>query len=530
MEVSTAPKELGEKIVKTYERFKGARVNWETNWEDLSEYFLPNKDDVYGYKMNGERKHNKLYDSTSVQALEMLASSLHGMLTNPSSVWFGLSTGDFNLDKDQEVQQYLQDCTRIMIDTFNGSNFQEEIHETYLDLAGIGTTTLSIEEDDETDVRFHSEVIYSSYVAENYKGVVDTLYKCWKQTLRNIKDEYGDECFKDNYELAQKLRDCPEEKEEIVFGIYPSEEKKGQWDAVWVLKKTKYVLKEKRYLSWPYAVPRWTKLNSEVYGRAPAMKCLSDVKMVNAVMKTAIRGMQKVVDPPVMVPDNGFLLPVKTSPGSTNFYRTGMKDRIELFPSSGARPDIALDFVENIRGRIKEAFFIDQLQLINQRDMTATEVMQRTDERLRFLGPILGRLNNELLKPIIDRTFDILTRRGKMPRPPEVLADNPDLQIVYTSQIAKAQRTAEANTLMKVLQASAPVIEAQPEVMDNIDGDNVLRYNANIFGLPAEMLRAEKEVQGTRQQRAEAQQQAMAAQQENLEADTAQKMAKAQPQ
>lgn len=520
----------GELVVKRFEQLKSARMNWDEYWQTLSEYFIPNKDDVYGFRMEGENKHNKLYDSTSIHALEMLSSSLHGMLTNPASVWFALSTGDSKLDMEPDVYKYLQDCTRITIDILNQSNFQEEIHETYVDLGGIGTTVLDIEEDDDLDVRFRSSPIYSSYVAENHKGVVDTLYRKYPMTLRNIVQKFGPEIMKFESFKTQMEKD-PEQKEDIVFGIYPHSDekkrKKGKFEACYVFVKEKFVLKEETFHSWPHAVPRWTKLNQEVYGRCPAMKCLPDVRMLNAVMKTTIRGMQKVVDPPLMVPDSGFLLPINTTPSGTNFYRAGIKDRIEPFPTT-ARPDVGLDFIENIRGRVRESFFWDQMQLIQQRDMTATEVMQRTDERLRFLGPILGRLNNELLKPIIDRVFDILTRRGRYPKPPQALKDKPNLKIIYTSQIAKAQKTGEANTLLRVLQTCQPILMAQPDVMDNLNGDSILRYQAGQFGLPNEFLNDPKQVKETRQNRAQQQQAMMQQQQANLEADTNQKNAKAQ--
>lgn len=518
-----------QKIIRRYDQMKGMRANWDEYWEDLAEYFLPNKDNVYGYKLEGERKHNRLYDSTSIMALEMLASSLHGMLTNPSSVWFGLSTGNPALDENKDVMVYLQSCTRITIETLNQSNFQEEIHETYMDLGGIGTTVLCMEEDEETDVRFRSEPIYDSYVSENHKGIIDTRYTSIKMSLRAIKEKFGDDLFTEYPEFMQRLQHDPEQKEEIIYKIAPDEEKKGKFKACYVLRKNEKILKESSYSSWPYAIPRWSKINTEVYGRAPSMKCLPDVKMLNAVMKTTIRGLQKIVDPPLMVPDNGFLLPIKTTPGGTNFYRTGMKDRIEPFPAT-ARPDIGLDFLENIRTRVREHFFWEQLQLIQQRDMTATEVMQRTDERLRFLGPILGRLNNELLRPIIDRVFDILERRGRLPKPPQILKDKGELKVMYTSQIARAQRTGEANTLNKVLQAMGPILQVQPDVFDNINGDGVFMYHAKNFGLPHEMINAKEAVAETRKSRAE-QQQAMAqAQQENMQADSAMKQAKAQPQ
>lgn len=520
-------KETGEKICRDFELRKAARVNWDSYWLELAQYFLPNKDDVYGYKTSGEQKGNTLYDSTPIHALEMLASSLHGMLTNPASVWFGLSTGISALDNDHEVKTYLQSCTNTMIEALNQSNFQEEIHETYLDLGGIGTTVLAIEEDDESDIRFKSTPIYGSYISENHKGVVDTLYREWDMSLRNIKGKFGAEVFDAHEDLVRKLAKDPEQKEKIIYAIYPDPDKKGKWKACYVLQCKKFLLKEEMFHSFPFAVPRWTKLNNEEYGRSPSMKCFADTKMLQAVMKVTIRGMQKVVDPPLMIPDNGFLLPINTTPGGSNFYRQGIKDRIEPFPTT-ARPDVGVDFLENIRSRINQAFFWDQLQLIQQRDMTATEVMQRTDERLRFLGPILGRLHNELLKPIIDRSFDILRRRGKFPKPPAALKGNADLKIIYTSQIAKAQRTGEANTLNKILQACGPMLQVQPDMLDNLNGDGIIRYFANTFGAPAEMLNPEKQVAKTREARQQQQQAMMQAEQDKVAAETAATQAKAQ--
>lgn len=523
-------KTKAEKLLRRYETLKASRHNWESYWQELSEYFVPEKDDVYGCRYGGEKKFSKLYDSTSIHSTEMLASSLHGMLTNPSSTWHGLSTGNVALDADPDVQEYLQDCTRIMIDTLNASNFQEEIHETYMDLVGIGTTVLDIEEDENTDVRFFSNPIYGNYISENAQGIVDTVFRDidhW--SLRNIVEKFGVnkvfsiEGFKERHDKD------PDEKDKIVYAIYPDEKNKGKFTATYIYPRTKTILKEVTFHSWPMAVPRWTKLNQETYGRSPSMKCLADVKMVNAMMKVTIRGMQKAVDPPIMVPDNGFLLPLNMTPNGTNFYRAGTKDRIEVI-NMGARPDIGLEFIENVRARIREAFFWDQMQLINQRDMTATEVMQRTDERLRFLGPILGRLNNELLRPIIDRVFDILQRRGRFKNPPAVLANTRNLKIVYTSQIAKAQRTSEANTLIQVLKTMEPIFSFSPDITDNFDGDAILRYQSTQFGLPHEFLRKPKMVKEIRENRARAQEQQAQMMQAQQEAETNKAQAQADAQ
>lgn len=511
-------------VCELFEKLKSERTNWDDYWEELAKYVLPRKDEVYGNVIAGEKKGHNLYDSTSIHANELLASALHSMLTNPSSVWFGLSTGDKELDNIKEVRQFMQDSVLKMIRVFNKSNFQTEIHEIYLDLGSIGTTTLRIEEDDDTVVRFFTASIYEAYIEENNKGVVDTVYREYKYTLRQILQEFGEDAIPE--ELKMQMVRQTNEKYDIVHVIEPESFTSDKFASYHVLKDKQILLREAMFNENPYAVPRWTKISGEKHGRSPAMKSLPDIKMLNSMMKTMIRAAQKAADPPLMIPDNGFLLPVRTQPGGSNIYRAGSKDRIEPL-ITGGNINISDTMTEQARQRIKSAFFIDQLQLQQGPQMTATEVMQRTEENLRMMGPILGRLNDELLKPIIDRVFGIMFRKGLLGEIPKQLKGK-DLEIRYVSQISKAQRSGEADTFTRVMQSVMPILEMQPQMLENIDGDNVLRYHADVFGLPEEMLRSREQVKKSRDAAAQAQTQQMQNEQDNVQADTMQKVSNAE--
>ncbi len=526
--------ELGRYIVAKYDRLYTERDNWDNHWEDVAEYVLPRKDDVYGVKWEGERKVQRLYDSTSVQANELLASALHGMLTNPASVWFALSSGDTELDKDHNIRLWLQDTTMRMIEVLNSSNFQTQIHETYLDLGAIGTNVLFIDEHPTKTIYFDSNSIYGFVIEEDQFGRVDTVGWCRKRTYKQLVDEYGKDNLPD--EVLNHQHHTTKEWEVIHF-VEPNKEYDSkapkvktnlQFRSVHVIRRTHHVLKESGYHESPFAVPRWTKIAGEKYGRSPGMKSLPDTKMLNAMSKVRIRGAQKIVDPPLLVPDHGFALPLDTRPGGSIYFRSGTQDKIEPLVTN-ARPDLAEEFMESTRARIRQAFFIDQLQLVQGGNMTATEVMQRTEENLRLMGPILGRLNDELLRPIVDRLFGIMLRKGDLIETPKELRGR-DLKVEYVSQIAKAQRASESDTLLRVIQASSPIIQVNPDIMDNFDGDAVLRHNAKIFGLPEEMLRDPADVSQMRQQRRDAEEDAIEAQLQNQEADTAQKLASAQQQ
>ena len=143
------------------------------------------------------------------------------------------------------------------------------------------------------------------------------------------------------------------------------------------------------------------------------MSALPEVKTINVMTETMIMGAQKVIDPPVQLPDDGFILPIEVVPGGINYYRSGTSDRIEpLF--NDTRIDFGFQALEDRRKRIREAYYVDQLQLQQGPQMTATEVLQRTEEKMRLLGPMLGRQQAELLRPLIDRVFEIMLRRGKI--------------------------------------------------------------------------------------------------------------------
>ena len=103
---------------------------------------------------------------------------------------------------------------------------------------------------------------------------------------------------------------------------------------------------------------------------------------------------------------------------------------------------------EQRRALIRSAFFVDQLQLSGGPQMTATEVLQRSDERLRLLGPMLGRLQSELLRPLIIRSVGILGRAGRLPpAPPSLLGAT--LQIDYISPVARANLRTAISSMSK---------------------------------------------------------------------------------
>jgi len=224
-----------------------------------------------------------------------------------------------------------------------------------------------------------------------------------------------------------------------------------------------------------------------------------------------------MIDPPLLVPDDGFLLPIRTQPGGLNFYRSGSRDTITPL-QTGANIPIGLNMEEQRRLAIRSAFFVDQLLSGSTPNMTATEVIQRQEERMRVIGPVLGRLMNEMLRPLIDRAFALMLRADMLATPPEVL-QGVDVDIEYVSPLARAQKSSSVNGVMRALEILMPLSQQLP-VGDHIDPDGLVTYLTDALGVPKKVLKPQSVVDEEREQKAMMQQEQMERQMEQEDVAT----------
>jgi len=510
---------------RRYKTLQSQRSNWENHWQELADYMLPRKADITKKRTQGDKRTELIYDGTAIHAVELLASSLHGMLTSPSSPWFSMRYRNPDLQNNDLANEWLELCLDQMYQAFNRSNFQQEIHELYYDLVVFGTAAFYIESS-EDGLRFSSRHIAEICISENSKGQVDTVYRKFKMSSRAMAQRFGEEnlpaqCQKD-------LKNEPYKEHEIIHAVYPRSEAKGKLAkdkpvaSVYYHADTRKLLSEGGFDEFPFMVPRFNKDSVSSYGRCPAMNALPDVKMLNKMSEVTIRAAQKQIDPPLMVPDDGFMLPVRTTPGSLNFYRSGTRDRLEPL-NIGANNPLGLNMEEQRRNAIRQAFYVDQLLMAQGPAMTATEVLQRNEEKMRLLGPVLGRLQSELLQPLISRSFSLLLREGLLPPAPEQLQGQ-DIDIEYVSPLAKAQRMTDLQSMLRGFEVMMQVAEIAP-VMDYLDSDKLVQYLVDVTGIPARVIRSDEEVARVRRQQQEAAQAQAQMEQSAMVAEQAQKLA-----
>ena len=505
-----AKTDLTKGLLSRFDRLQGQRENWETHWQEVADYMQPRKADVTKRRARGDKRMEQVFDSSPIQAVELLAASLHGMLTNPSTPWFTLRFKDEEIENDDEAKLWLEASTDAMYTAFNRSNFQQEIFELYHDLITFGTAAMFIEEDDDDIIKFSTRHINEVFIAENDKGRIDTIYRKFKISARAAIQKFGEAVSAD---VQTKAKKDPYEEIEILHAVYPRSDfnpnKRDKanmpFESVYMEYKNGNELSVGGFREFPFVVPRYLKASNEIYGRSPAMTALPDVKMLNEMSKTTIKAAQKQVDPPLLVPDDGFLLPVRTVPGGLNFYRSGTRDRIEPL-NIGANNPLGLNMEQQRRESIRAVFYVNQLMMQQGPQMTATEVIQRNEEKMRLLGPVLGRLQSELLKPLIDRVFAVLLRNNMLPQAPEFLSGR-DVEIEYVSPLAKAQKSTELQSIMRAVEILGSLANVAP-VFDYVNFDNLVKHLADIVGVPQKILKTQSQVNAERQQ-AQPQQQEM---------------------
>lgn len=515
-----------KELIERQEALASNRGTWEQHWREIAELMSPMRDDFNVQRTPGEKRTSKIFDGTPGLAAENLASGLWGMLTNSANKWFELRTADEDLNESQGVREWLESATTRMMMAFaaGGQRFYTRVVDLYSDLVHFGTGVFYTDEDiSGKGLHFSCRYLGECYIAENARERVDTVIRKHRMTARQALQKFGEK-------LGPKLRTCaeqhPEKPVELLHAVLPVEEYDGtlpktpvgwqpwQYASVYLSLEDVNILEERGYYDFPYQVPRWSQKSRSVYGDSPAMLALPDAKMLNQMSRTTIVGAQKAVDPPLLAPDEGSIRGIRISTGASGIIYGGIDAQgRRLYDTLEPRGAIGLglEMEEQRRIAVREAFYASLLLLVNQPGRTATEVLALQEEKMRLMGPHLGRVQSEFLDPLVERVFGLMMRGGQLPPPPEELR-NQRIEIEYVSPMARAQKASEAHAVVRTLEVAAPLVQISPEVFDNFDMDAMVRLAGNAYGLPATMMRDPREVEEMRQQRQKMQIAAAAAQ------------------
>jgi hypothetical protein len=256
------------------------------------------------------------------------------------------------------------------------------------------------------------------------------------------------------------------------------------------------------YWSFPYCPGRYITTPNETYGRSPAMLVLPDIKMVNEMSKTTLRAAQLAVQPPLLLQEDGALAAFNLTPGALNFGGIDEQGRQLVQPlQTGANLQVADAMMEQRRRTINDAFLVTLFQvLLDKPYMTATEALLRAQEKGQLLAPTVGRIQSEILGPLIERELDILGRAGALPEPPEELMDLVEnnggvpFTTEYQSPLNKMMKADDAVGIMRTLESLIPMAQVYPGVLDAFNPKELVKVLAEANGAPARIMRTDEEI------------------------------------
>lgn len=511
-----------EEICERHEQAVTDRQNWESHWQDVADVTLPERQ-FTGQTIGGTKRRQRLYNGQAAIDAEELAANIHGLLTNPALTWFNLQMVDEHLNLIEDIALWLEDARNRMLRLFQSpvSGFSTTIHENYVDLVSFGFSCQMIRDEAQT-LTFQAMPLASIWLVGNERDEVSEVHREASMTVAEVVNRWGEKAvskqIRDLLSRKDKGDKAYREKVDILHVVYRRNSaeidpdrmdgRNKRWASVYLEKKTKHILSESGFRDTPYLTPRWTKHAGEVYGRSPGMKILPDAQTVNAQAKTQLIAGEQAVRPPIFVPANSMEGPVRTAPGSILYGRPGVRERPEPL-NLGTRPDIGQALIEHTEKKIDRGFFTDLFKLPDRDRMTAFEVAERLNQQLRLFSPVLSRLYQELLSPLVTRTYRAMRRRNLIP-PPPASANGTSMKIEYVSPLALSQRASETVNFTRFMQTMLPLVQVDPSVMENLDADATFRWQASLQNVSPQVLRNRRDV--TKRRAAIAQQQAFAAQ------------------
>ncbi|WP_080089692.1 portal protein, partial [Salmonella enterica] len=408
-------------------------------------------------------------------------------------------------------------------DMFNKSNLYQSLPQLYGSLGTYSTGAMAVLDDDEDIIRTMPFPIGSYYLANSPRGSVDTCFRKFSMTVRQLVQEFGlnnvSESVKGMWESGTY-----EKWVDVIHSVYPNidrdteklDSKNKPFKSVYyeVGGDNDKLLRESGFDEFPIMAPRWEVNGEDVYGSScPGMLALGPVKALQLLQKRKSQLIDKATNPPMVGPTSLKNQRVSLLPGDITYIdqmtgQDGLKPAYLVNPSTA---DLVAD-IQDTRQTINSAYFVDlfmMLQNINTRSMPVEAVIEMKEEKLLMLGPVLERLNDECLNPLIDRAFSMMVRKNMLPQPPDVMEGMP-LKVEYISVMAQAQKSIGLSSLASTVNFIGQLAQAKPEALDKLNVDQAIDAFADMSGVSPTVIVPQEQVEQTRQQRAQQQQQQQA--------------------
>lgn len=524
-----------------YRRFRAVmeeRLTYESHWRELSDYILPRRSRFLTTDRNkGTKKNTKIIDSTAGQALRILASGMQAGITSPARPWFRLATTDTGLNEMDTVKTWLFETESAMRRVFAQSNIYNSLQVCYEELGCFGTMLLAVEEDFDNVIHTYPFTAGEYGLITDHKNRIVGYCREFSMTVDQIVREYGRE------KVTSRVLDLYDKGSldiwiDVCHLVEPNEERnvkspfaKNKAFRSWTWEKNcekDMFLRQSGYDELPAIGARWHVTGTDIYGRSPGMEGLGDIKQLQMEQRRKGQGIDKLVDPPMVAHPALRGQPASVLPGGVTYVDAAALGTGNVGFKPAYQVDIRLgelrEDINEVQTRIYEVFYADLFRMISNmqgiQPRNELEILERKEEKLIQLGPVLERLHFEALDPLIDRTFAIMERVGLIPEAPQE-AEGAPLKVEYISLLAQAQKAVGTQSITAAASFVGNLAQFNPDVLDKLDFDQAVDEYADMTGAPPKIIRSDEAVQQLRDQKAQQMQQQQALQTAQAGAQTA---------
>lgn len=516
----TGNSDTGEAIVARGFQLRSDRGVYDQKAQMIAEIGRPLRSEFMGAMTKDGRRTAKIFDGTMILANQNLAGGLYGTMTNPSNIWGGYETLDPDLNRSYRVKKWLQTVSMralaSLLPTF--SRFYSEVSEFYLDLPMFGMSCMSSEvKDDYSGFNDLCRPLTEFYHDLNEDGDVDTGFRIWKTTVGRAKLKWESDGKK---RLSDQLRAKKDGEEiELMHAVMPSKSGLAQefapqdrkpFTSLYVECDTKHVIPQNGYYELPYMMAFWSRAASERNGRGIGEWAFPDASSLQQAQKSNLNMGARMAAPTILAPNEGVINTIRLQPDAVVFGGVNSAGRPMLQPLNiGGNVPYTQEQIQQLRDAVKDFFFFSIMQLVGRTGMTATEIIERQEERLRLMAPYVGNIQ-EFLAKLLLRRYRMMSRIPRLiPPPPPELAHH-SLQVNFTSPMAMVQKSQTATAVLRSWAAISPMAVAQPEILDRWDGETASQIIAEGFGAPIDVWHDDE----TTAARRDAREQALAQQQQ----------------